>query len=214
MDSLTSEYCYLHIEYMPYSRMDRDNDSYVFSLKYITDFINSLNFRAVTIFDSHSDVSLALLNNGYGIDRVKRNLRAYLTSIGFNKDNDFLFFPDAGAQKRYSDLVGFKTLVGFKERDFKTGRIKTYDVVGDTFTNAETPKVVMLDDLCSKGGTFMLAAESLNKLDLHEIYLMVGHCEQTIFDGQILRDDTIKEVMTSRSMVRDVHKKIKLMEEL
>src|SRR5690606_21489303 len=53
----------LIIYYMPYSRMDRSENGSAFTLKYITNFINSLNFDRVIVVEPHSDVTPALLNN-------------------------------------------------------------------------------------------------------------------------------------------------------
>jgi len=116
----------LYIAYMPYSRMDRENDVYIFTLKYISNFINSLNFETITVEEPHSDVCLALLNNCKAVYITKDYLIEVTEFIGFDRKKDYLFFPDAGAQKRYSDLKDFNTLVGYKERDMKTGRITKY----------------------------------------------------------------------------------------
>jgi len=62
--------------------------------------------------------------------------------------------------------------------------------------------------LSSKGGTFILAAEELKKRDAGDIYLFVGHVEQTIFNGLVLKTDLIKRVLTSNSMNRETDDKI------
>ncbi|MBL4931955.1 hypothetical protein JK634_09070 [Clostridium sp. YIM B02565] len=41
---------------------------------------------------------------------------------------------------------------------------------------------IILVDLCSKGGTFMLTEEKLKEMGAKEIYLAVTHCENTIFE--------------------------------
>ena len=195
----------LYITYMPYSRMDRENDVYIFTLKYISNFINNMGFEAITVEEPHSDVCLALLDNCHAIYVTKDYLDEVTILSGFDRKKDYLFFPDAGAQKRYSDLNGFKTLVGYKERDMKTGRITKYDVIGDL---EKGNKIIILDDLSSKGGTFILAAEELKKKGAGDIYLFVGHAEQTIFDGSVLNTDLIKKVITSDSMNRETDDKI------
>ena len=63
----------LDLPYIPYSRQDRVcavGDA--FGLKVFADQLNSLNFRYVIIFDAHSDVSPALINNC--INREVKNL--------------------------------------------------------------------------------------------------------------------------------------------
>jgi len=196
----------LYITYMPYSRMDRENDVYIFTLKYISKFINDMGFEAITVEEPHSDVCLALLDSCNAIYITKDYLQDVITSVGFDVKKDYLFFPDAGAQKRYSDLTGFKTLVGYKERDMRTGRITKYDVIGDI--EKKGSKIIILDDLSSKGGTFLLAAEKLKERGAGDIYLFVGHTEQTIFNGAVLNTDLIKKVITSDSMNRETDEKI------
>ena len=195
----------LYISYMPYSRMDRENNIYLFTLKYVSTFINNLNFDEIIVEEPHSDVCLALLNNCRAIYFTKDYLDKVIKILNFDKKTDYLFFPDAGAQKRYSDLTGFNTLVGYKERDIETGNIIKYDIMGDT-KHYKNKKIIILDDLCSKGGTFMLAAKELKKKGVGDIYLFVGHTEENIFNGSLLTSDLIKRVITSDSMVKMVNK--------
>lgn len=155
--------CSLTMRYVPYSRMDRQIGGEVFSLKHFCDFINWLDFSYVVIDEPHSDVAPALLNNVRATSSVREMLPLVEKRIGFDKDVDYLVFPDAGAQKRYADLKGYKTLVGHKHRDPKTGRIEKLEIVGDVpdeNTNSrsldERPIALILDDLCSYGGTFQV----------------------------------------------------------
>ena len=65
-----------------------------------------------------------------------------------------------------------------KERDFLSGRIKKLTITGE---QPNKPfRVMIIDDLCSMGGTFMLSAEKLKEIGATEIYLVVTHCEKTI----------------------------------
>jgi ribose-phosphate pyrophosphokinase len=59
----------LFIPYMPYARQDRVMVAgEPFSLKVVADMINSCGFNKVIVFDPHSDVSIALLNNCHVIN--------------------------------------------------------------------------------------------------------------------------------------------------
>ena len=51
----------LNIYYLPYSRMDRSEDGSPFTLKYVSKFINDLNFDEVVLIEPHSTVSPALI---------------------------------------------------------------------------------------------------------------------------------------------------------
>lgn len=189
----------LVIGYMPYSRMDRVEGDSVFTLKYASRLINGMNFETVTVIEPHSDVSLALLDRSRAKYATLELLDEALRHAGFDPERDYLFFPDAGAQKRYGKVKGYKQLVGYKARDFRTGRIQKLDIVGD----AARPgfKVMIVDDLCSYGGTFLMSAERLRELGASAVYLLVGHCENSIFQGKIPESGAIDRVYTTDTIL-------------
>ena len=196
----------LKIPYLPYSRMDRTEGENVFTLKYICSLINDLNFKKVILYEPHSDVSVALLDRCEVVNSTLEHLKTTTKILDFNS-NDYVFFPDQGAEKRYSKHVkGFNLLTGIKERDFSTGYIKKLDIVGEK-PNKDF-RVIILDDLCSRGGTFIMSASKLKELGAKEIYLVVTHCEDTIFDGDILNTDLIDGVYTTNSILSKQHDKI------
>ncbi|MFF2531613.1 ribose-phosphate pyrophosphokinase [Brevibacillus sp. NPDC058079] len=189
----------LLITYMPYSRMDRKEGDSVFTLKYIASFINDLAFESVRVIEPHSDVTPALIDRCIPEYPTLNLLTKAMEIVGFDKERDYLFFPDAGAQKRYGKVSGVKQLVGYKERDFQSGHIKQLQVVG----NVEKPgfKVIIVDDLCSKGGTFMLSGTELRKIGASEVHLLVTHCEKTIFKGDLLNTDVINTIITTDTIL-------------
>lgn len=209
----------LKIRYMPYSRMDREEGNSVFTLKYVGEFINSLNFHKVIIIEPHSNVTPAVVNKTLSVFPTKVNfMEQTLKIINFNKDEDYLLFPDAGASGRYKDLKGFKTLIGHKERDFNTGKITGFTVIGEM---EKGKKVLIVDDLISKGGTFVGcfngaysgAGVTAKEMGAKSVYLLTAHCEKAIFDGEILKTDYIDGVFTSDSMLEetDVHPKLTIL---
>lgn len=192
----------LIISYMPYSRLDRTDGSVAFTLKYISDFINSLKFNAVVVLEPHSDVTCGALDNAVPA-LLTEHLFKYAVQedmIDFDPEFDFLCFPDAGAQKSYANIGEYNTCVGIKHRDFQTGWIKSLKIFvpeGDI----SGKNVVIVDDLCSKGGTFIMTAKALKELGAKSITLVVAHCESTILDGDILKTDLIDFVVTSNTIV-------------
>jgi ribose-phosphate pyrophosphokinase len=191
------DYVYLTIYYMPYSRMDRSENGSPFTLKYISNFINSLGFKKIRVIEPHSDVTPALLNNAESIYINFDLLPKVMEEVGFDRELDYLFFPDAGAAKRYHSLKGYKQIVGHKDRDFKTGEIKSLKVVGDI--DIFPRKVIIVDDLSSYGGTFVHSSESLRKLGVKEVYLLVAHAENSIFKGKLF--DHMDKVFTTNSIL-------------
>lgn len=188
----------LVIYYMPYSRMDRSENGSAFTLKYVAEMINAMNFETVTILEPHSDVTSALINRCHVIYPTRRLLQDAIRKETFNQEKDYLFFPDAGAQKRYN-IPGFKHLVGYKHRNFETGKIESFQVVGDV--PSEPFKVIIMDDLSSYGGTFIASAEQLRKIGATHITLVVAHAEETILKGQIFKTDLIDVVYTTDSII-------------
>lgn len=191
----------LVIYYMPYSRMDRSEGDSAFTLKYVSNFINSLQFDNVTVIEPHSDVTPALLNNCKVDFPSVRIFHQAEKMIRFNNEVDYVYYPDISAEKRYSSKIGneYKSLIGMKKRDFKTGNIMSLDVIGDV--NSPGFKVIMIDDLSSKGTTFIKGAEKLRELGASEIYLVVGHCEDTIYEGEVLKSDLINQVFTTQTIL-------------
>lgn len=193
----------LSILYMPYSRMDRTEGQTVFTLKYICKFINDLNFEKVEVYEPHSDVTMALLDRAEQIDMTKILTDCAMQFLDFKEENnDYLFYPDSGAEKRYSKQIKYaKVLTGSKERDFSTGRINKLDVVGEM--PKESFRAIIVDDLCSYGGTFIMSAKKLKELGATEVYLVVTHCENSIHKGDILTTDLIDHVYTTTSILED-----------
>lgn len=189
----------LRITYVPYSRMDRDSDTYTFSLKVFTEFINAMNWERVVIYEPHSDVVTALLDRVQVVNVTSSPLMQSKINVAFGTTTDYqVFYPDAGAQKRYAaDFKDHEHLVGFKTRDFETGRILDSFVVGER----KSDNVVIVDDLCSKGGTFVRAAAILRELGFKRIILVVTHCENTSLQGDIFVSGLIEKVITTDSII-------------
>src|SRR5690606_29538288 len=126
-----------------------------FSLKYVTEFINSLKFDVVTVLEPHSDVTPALLSKVAEHYVTPELLDIAKKEISFDEESDYIVFPDAGSAKRYGDKIYAKNvLIGNKVRNFETGEIISLDIIGDTFHNHINPKAIIVDDLSSYGGTF------------------------------------------------------------
>ena len=198
--------CTLWISYMPYSRMDRKIEGDLFTLKYICEFINSLNFQNVYVVEPHSSKTLELLNNSIAVYPALDWLPNVMNNLGFTS-NDRIVFPDKGAALRYEN-AGYDNICVFdKTRNPQSGRIENMSLKkGDIPKGA---RCIIVDDLCSGGGTFLKAAEILKQMGASQIYLLVTHCESRVFSGKLLEEDSpIEKVFTSTSMTNQQHPKI------
>lgn len=193
-----SNLTHLTVYYMPYSRQDRTENESPFTLKYIARFINMMGFRKVEVIEPHSDVTPALLDKAKSTYINFDLLPLVMEEIGFDKENDYIMFPDSGAAKRYGKMKVQNVLTGNKHRDFATGKIERLELVG--YVAPEANKVLILDDLSSFGGTFYMSAEALKEAGFKEVYLLVAHAENSIFAGKLLQSESpIDKVFTTDS---------------
>lgn len=197
----------LVMPYIPHARMDRCKaPEDTFTLKYFAEIINSLGFDKVTVLDPHSNVSVAL------IDRVEAlNPKAYIDKVidKIGADNLMLFFPDEGSMKRYSDMSNLPYAFGIKKRDWKTGNILGLDVI-DNGLSLTGKKILIIDDICSRGGTFYHSAKKLKELGVGDVYLYITHCENTILEGDVLTSGLIEKVYTTNSIFTKKHEKVEV----
>ena len=216
----------LYIGYMPYSRMDRtENEGTAFSLDLMTTLLTR-NLQAISkvfILDPHSEITLKQLNQ-----KSKQNLDynfakefEYLdhwsdetTQIySFAKDvidytklnikNAWFVFPDKGAAKRYNANDYPNVIVCKKVRDFATGQIQ--DIKAHIEKQTNTPDkhapLIIIDDLCSYGGTFIGAIKAIeNDLGItsKNNWLIVTHAEEAMTQGNIPK--TFQKVFSTDSI--------------
>ena len=199
----------LILPYIPHARMDRVKvEEDVFTLKYFCEIINSLNFKGVYVLDAHSNVSLALLNNviQMNVEKLIHNAiyrttceiagdcRHEVRSIA--EENLIVFYPDEGSMKRYSDMINMPYAFGIKKRDWETGKILGLDTMNVELVKEKN--ILIIDDICSRGGTFLHAAKALKTAGANRIFLYVTHAEKTMVEGEMYNNlDLIEKIYTT-----------------
>ena len=183
----------LILPYIPNARQDRPVGGKLFTLKYFAKLINEMDFSVVEVVDPHSDVSLALF------DRIHPIYNPFMVSyVG-----QTVMYPDAGAAKKYSSIEQIPgAIIGNKHRNY-SGRIDSYELLN--FQDG-TKSVVIRDDICSYGGTFVAAAKELRSRGVENITLVVSHCENNILKGEVF--DHIDRVFTTDSICTVEHPKL------
>ena len=170
----------LIIPYLPYARQDRKcNSGEAFSLKIFCDMINSVYFDDVYVYDAHSDVGPALLDNCTNIDNHKfiqnvvhdmhrENMCGPLTIVA----------PDAGAVKKIyklmpgiSHFAGTKLVVCDKVRNLATGEILRTMVYADKIEG----HCLIIDDICDGGRTMIEVAKVLKEKGAQGVSMAVSH---------------------------------------
>lgn len=163
----------LIIPYFPAARQDRLMiKGEPLTVKVYADIINTLHFKKVIIFDAHSEVTPAVVNNCEVVSN-KKFIEKVIQEIG----NDVLLIsPDGGALKKIYKvsefLGGIEVIECSKSRDVKSGKLSGFKVYSE---NLESSDCLIVDDICDGGGTFIGLAEELKKKNAGKLYLAVSH---------------------------------------
>ncbi|QNN43391.1 ribose-phosphate diphosphokinase [Pedobacter roseus] len=189
----------LFIPYFPAARQDRVMiPGEPLSVKVYADIINAMALASVTVFDPHSEVTPALLNNCLTISNHEF-IKQVIAKIGADVK---LISPDGGALKKIykvSEFLGGAEVVECsKSRDVKTGKLSGFKVYSDDLAGADC---LIVDDICDGGGTFIGLAEALKAKNAGKLYLAISHGifskgfdELGKYFEQIFTTDSIKEV--------------------
>jgi ribose-phosphate pyrophosphokinase len=170
----------LILPFVPGARQDRLNDSgdYLFTAKSVAREINARIFRSVTILDPHSEVTPALLYNG----RVVHAADCLSTKLLGTRTYDAVVSPDAGAEKRASGvakMLGVPMLHAWKTREVGGGRITDFGL--ESVASWGHARVLVVDDICDGGGTFIGLGEILEREGLRaDLYVTHGIFSQGV----------------------------------
>lgn len=155
------------IPYMPFSRHDRKNDTYDSSpVPFVLDLLATVD---VVTVDPHSEVS------GIFPHYPQSEVVKLFNVAGIFDNNAMVAIPDAGATKKvYSWLDGRDVVQCLKTRDPKTGKLSGFQVVNQELVRGRN--VVIIDDICDGGGTFIgLADQLLLEAGAYSLRLGVSH---------------------------------------
>ncbi|MFD2581151.1 ribose-phosphate diphosphokinase [Pedobacter vanadiisoli] len=189
----------LFIPYFPAARQDRVMVAgEPLTVKVYADIVNALGLDNVTVFDPHSEVTPALLNNCTVITN-HAFIRKVVAQIG---EGVKLISPDGGALKKIykvSEFLGGAEVVECsKSRDVKTGRLSGFKVYADDLEGVDC---LIIDDICDGGGTFIGLAKELKNKNAGKLYLAISHGifskgfnELAEYFDQIFTTDSIKEI--------------------
>jgi len=165
------------IPYVPYARQDRETAFLEpISIKVMADLINGMGARTITVWDPHSDVTPALINNC----RVRPQLACFFDAFfrtGTAPNFDAVISPDAGATKKaftFAERFNVPLIQALKHRDIATGNI-THTSVPEGIPDG-VKNILVPDDICDGGRTFVELAKVLHDTDPEiTLYLYVTH---------------------------------------
>jgi ribose-phosphate pyrophosphokinase len=172
------EHINLTISYLMAARMDRVMTlGEPFSLRVVTDILNSASFSKISVFDPHSEVTTALLRRSTAIPNyrfVQDCLDDFLAT--HQQTGYWLISPDAGALKKIHGVAQYigaeRVAECMKIRDVKTGNLSGFKTLESDF---EGKTCVIVDDICDGGGTFAGLGGLLKERNAGKVVLIVSH---------------------------------------
>lgn len=190
----------LFIPYFPGARQDRVcNDGESLSVKVYANLINDMNFDSVHVFDPHSDVVGAVLDNVVLHDNISF-VESCISEIK-NGDNDIvLISPDAGSNKKIYNVAKalggqYPVVRADKLRDVSNGKIIETIIYAK---DLDGKTCVIIDDICSYGGTFCALSVKLKEMGAKNVILVVSHWEGVASKDKLF-DAGISQVYTTDS---------------
>lgn len=166
-------------------------------LKLVCEFINSMKFKSVKVFHPHNpEVVEALLDNVTIIDNsefiyktidkihslyyknAKINTPTTIYASSNILSNQILFSTDAGGFKplmKLADKIGWTGEVygASKSRKYEDGKSKLIQEIDRQNFNGKD--ILIVDDICVYGGTFIGLANMLKERNCGKLYLAVSH---------------------------------------
>ena len=181
LDRMGAKSIELVIPYFPYARQDRVcTFGESFAVKVMANMINAMEFKKVTISDPHSDVTPALINNVDVIDQAslaRYNVSSVLKTNGASEKDWVVVAPDAGASKKSEKLameLEVPCYQALKTRDPATGQLSGFRYCGEA-SDIEGKHIIVPDDICDGGGTFIGLGKVLKELKPASMTLYITH---------------------------------------
>ena len=173
----------LNIPYLPHARADRVFSSFhVSPLKVFCQVINSLGFSEVLVEDIHSHVTLQELM----CSRSSLNIPSVPSNVG-------ICAPDQGSigrASKFAEVNSCEVIYCTKQRDIETGVPTVTEIKSPVAPKGQ--EVLIVDDICDGGGTFIALAKELKGMGYGKVGLFVTH---GIFSkGFRVFDDVIDEI--------------------
>jgi ribose-phosphate pyrophosphokinase len=184
----------LIVPYLPYGRQDKSiaNDA-SFALRTFVEILKPF-FYGIETYDPHSEVIPMIAENYTAPDEFHKAVFKH----------DIACFPDKGAASRYGvsfARTGAPMIYCEKIRDQLTGNILGLSIAGNE-VNLEGKTILIVDDICDGGMTFIKVAEELHKFKPKQVDLAVSH--GLFSKGKAcLHDAGITNIFTTNSLLRN-----------
>lgn len=182
----------IEIYYLMGMRCDRLFDmSRPFTLSLVSDVINAFGARSVYLYEPHSERALRLIKNS-----GRYCMTEFVVGKLRDREKYYLVAPDKGAFDRYNNSDF--SVICQKHRDEATGSLTEFSA--KSLTNVSDKNLLVVDDLCDGGGTFVGLAPKLRELAPKSLSLLVTHAVQragidrvAAYYDKVITTDTYKD---------------------
>jgi ribose-phosphate pyrophosphokinase len=181
--------------YLPYGRQDKNVDNKLsFALTTFKEILYNAGITRIEAFDPHSKTDMIY-------SMIETTPADFHRSILAEGKYDLVCFPDKGAAERYSRGTSTTAIYAEKVRDQLSGVITGLKIItnGEAVSNK---KILIIDDICDGGMTFIKVVEALRMYKPGQVDLAVSH---GFFSKgkQVLLDAGITNIFTTNSMLRN-----------
>jgi ribose-phosphate pyrophosphokinase len=187
----------LDLPYLPYARQDKAvaNDA-TFALYAFAKLINVMQWKSVVLHDAHSKEASRLLQSSQE-HHFEAEVHYTMGRLGCG----IICYPDKGAFEKYSGMYGrYDFVVSEKVRDAATGAILQTAI--DFTGNVTGHDVLIVDDICDGGATFIGLAKALRQAGASAVHLFVSHGLFTK-GTKVLRDSGISRIFTPKGEITE-----------
>ena len=190
-------YPLVNIYYLMSMRMDRVMDiTRPFSLKIVTDILNTFKINGYGVFGMHSNKTSKLLRYSYERGKVE-TIDEIMTS---SRKGALIVYPDASANQHFMALNTCKSISVNKTRDVNTGLIKMSLNESDANELRNYNEVWIVDDLIDGGATIDLLCNEIEKVsDSIKINVFAYHCVNEKGISKLLTNHSNLHLYTTNS---------------
>lgn len=164
----------LKMDYLPYARQDKEVDNNLTFALHVFLGVLASNFHKIEVFDPHNLKMMEEMSNFVNIITAEDAINKAI----FVDRSNVICYPDKGAKERYENLNISKLPSVYMEkvRDQMTGNVLGIKLSDDTDLNIlRDQRVIIIDDICDGGRTFIEAAKVLYSNLASTVSLYTSH---------------------------------------
>ena len=181
--------------YLPYGRQDKEvHNERSFALTTFKEVLYNAGITRIETFDAHSKTDMVYPSPSASPSEFHRSCLA-------KGEYDLICYPDKGAAERYGKTTSFPFVYAEKVRDQLTGDILGLKLLA-LGQKIKGKKILIVDDICDGGMTFIKCAELLKNEGASVVDLAVSH---GLFSKgkDVLHKAGITEIYTTNSLLRN-----------